>query len=1410
VTVTDEDEKPDGIKFSAYSDALAEGRTSGVTTLATITYLDDDALGTNTLDFTINKETVQDYDKRPNVLGDDDFQLIASTDDDGETIRNSYLFQIKDNVLLDADSEKDGIVSLITYGINFSSTTSGSGEEIADETFILFISDVNLAVDFEINEDTINGMEVTEGFRYRINGALSDDTEIGTAVGSGLMNTDITFGLTDPAGLFSIDAGTGVISTATAITSSMATTITITAMAEAEADATRQVRLIINLTDADDVELSTFEGKAVSHVLTGSDSDGDTITFAETVSAVATDNGAYTVSDTGELTWIPDADFLGTETFNADITDKHGAEATAQVQVVVAKALKPEDNLAVRENVPEDLPDNRAAGAVSGQVTMADPARDITQYQLTMVNTTSVTADGATIAGSYGSFTVDQDGSWRYVLDNSNSDVDALDGDEDDTDGAAGSLTETVTFSMQRADDLTTTEVNEAETLTVSYTITIRGITDTLGPEDSFFSGDDDIYLYQDDTITLPSIPLVFLGGGDDVIAAFADTAGTTGGSINGGAGDDIIFGNTNAGQFLIEGDAGADIIFGGDVIDSISGGVGNDIIHGGTSGSGDADEDIYLIDPAKRPPGENTAVAFDLEDSRFWGFDRKAGAWKAGTGDGFIYRRAWFDLDRDGVADADDEYDYLTEIEKINFTGIGDAADTITGGAGDDTIRGGAGDDTLSGAGGQDNLNGGDGDDALSGGQQVDTLTLGKGDDIVLYTHDLHQPGAVHVDVVTDFSRGTSSGSSSFNGGTTGGDDRIRLSSTTDAAAYLAIYDTLRFSQGNYASGTTNDPEIADTLIYREDNLGGLTLAMVLEDYTETLTIDHFDLDAVPEIDRKPSALTLTPAALSLDEGAVTVNMTLSTIGFTDDGRGMNTAIIKTHISERTIGSTTIKIGINGENLVLAAGSVLDYEDEEVSNGQITVTIESVSSGIGPEPSSVDFILTINDIDERPEAMIFTPPAYTLDDQSLASSAIKLTTVTFDDDALGVNGFSISNTDDYEIRSGNEIWLKAKDHTAKTSGAHTLTVTPVTTGPGAELAAEIFTLTIDKRPTAITYAPQKHLFAEGRHAAERIGTVTIADDGYGTVALGFSLRPKGSFTRLTTLEGQFELRDTDDALVKEFWIKENGYLDYEPLHLSAGGIEAFFSLDYTNNATSGIGATLSSGNGHDIEIRNTDLKLTVTIGTEAFPNIIQIPDGGLSMGDSTGTITASGPKGQTITTTLEELDDAGNVIETQHRIFDLDDTAIELRNDHLSGTSHTLKFTTSTEGETTITETVAVEFNRIIVDPGHRLYKGVQDTPLTITLQGDGVTQKNETDQSGDMDLITPVATTTPIVRTNGTYTAVDGTGTFTPNMGFTGNVAPFFNPRSGCPWRHRHEVNYHHYRESHQGQAQFQHRAG
>ncbi len=114
------------------------------------------------------------------------------------------------------------------------------------------------------------------------------------------------------------------------------TTITNTAdldyaglLLEAEADT-----LVVNQAPiADDQAVTTDEDVAYTGYLTGTDPDGDTLTFALDVLPL---HGAIVLDPaTGEFTYTPDADYNGSDTFSFTVSDGYGGTDAGGVTVTI-------------------------------------------------------------------------------------------------------------------------------------------------------------------------------------------------------------------------------------------------------------------------------------------------------------------------------------------------------------------------------------------------------------------------------------------------------------------------------------------------------------------------------------------------------------------------------------------------------------------------------------------------------------------------------------------------------------------------------------------------------------------------------------------------------------------------------------------------------------------------------------------------------------------------------------------------------------------------------------------------------------------------------------------------------------------------------------------------------------------
>ncbi len=194
--------------------------------------------------------------------------------------------------------------------------------------------------------------------------------------------------------------------------------------------------------------------------------------------------------------------------------------------------------------------------------------------------------------------------------------------------------------------------------------------------------------------------------GGNDTLFG-SQNPGAVGDIVNGGEGDDFIFGahleeelfgtgnfadtlNGGAGNDTIQGLAGSDVLNGGDGIDDLEGNEGNDVLNGGNGNDsieGDNGNDVLNGDS-----GNDILLGNDDNDTL-----------NGGSGNDELFGD--------------------------------DGNDVLNGGSGIDGVRGGAGNDLLDGGDGNDNILGGTGnytilggsglgDDDLDGGLDIDTVT--------------------------------------------------------------------------------------------------------------------------------------------------------------------------------------------------------------------------------------------------------------------------------------------------------------------------------------------------------------------------------------------------------------------------------------------------------------------------------------------------------------------------------------------------------------------------------------------------------------------------------------------------------------------------------------------------------------
>lgn len=230
---------------------------------------------------------------------------------------------------------------------------------------------------------------------------------------------------------------------------------------------------------------------------------------------------------------------------------------------------------------------------------------------------------------------------------------------------------------------------------------------------------------------------LLFGTGGNDVM----HVGGGWRDVLQGGDGNDTLYGHASLATSDLRGDNGNDLLVGDTGVDRLRGGAGADTLIGGLGedeyrmnrGTGaDGNADIAVI-------GKQTGVYEVLRDFS------SADADKIDLTEfqGVEYTDLTFTVSGAnllvGVAGQTIEVRSVASLAETDFIFAppgpltldgGDGNDTISGKAFNDLLRGNAGDDQLTGRAGDDTLQGGDGNDVLQGDAGSDILEGGNGDD--------------------------------------------------------------------------------------------------------------------------------------------------------------------------------------------------------------------------------------------------------------------------------------------------------------------------------------------------------------------------------------------------------------------------------------------------------------------------------------------------------------------------------------------------------------------------------------------------------------------------------------------------------------------------------------------------------
>jgi CshA-type fibril repeat protein len=242
-----------------------------------------------------------------------------------------------------------------------------------------------------------------------------------------------------PAGI-TIDVNTGVISGTLGSSSSQTVAdgkyaITITAQDGRGGVVSQGFTLTVNNpppSAVDDAFSGSEDQTLTGNVLTNdSDSDGDNLSVSTTpVSAPL--HGTLTLNSNGSFTYVPDANYNGTDSFVYSVMDADGASSTATVTLTIG---------AVNDGPVAN--DDSASTNEDSSVTIDVLAND------TDVDGDSLTVDSATAAN--GSVTINPDGTLTYTPNADFNGVDTI--TYTITDGNGGTSTATATITVNAVND---------------------------------------------------------------------------------------------------------------------------------------------------------------------------------------------------------------------------------------------------------------------------------------------------------------------------------------------------------------------------------------------------------------------------------------------------------------------------------------------------------------------------------------------------------------------------------------------------------------------------------------------------------------------------------------------------------------------------------------------------------------------------------------------------------------------------------------------------------------------------------------------------------------------------------------------------------------------------------------------